>query len=71
MRTFKKFIFLADQELMQTGITTYSENMNTVVFSCINCEPTLIKQKTLSRQACTHENTCRKWLVHIFLYTLL
>ena len=56
---------------MQTGITRYSENMNTVVFSCINCEPTLIKQKTLSRQACTHENTCRKWLVHIFLYTLL
>ena len=41
---------------MQTGRTRHSENMNIVVFSCINFELTLIKQKYLNKQG-YHEGT--------------
>ena len=57
---------LTDHQLMQTGSTSYKENMNIIVFSCIDFELTSIKQKTLDKQECSHKNTCYKILVHIF-----
>ena len=40
-------------------------------FLCLNFEITLIKQKILITQEPTHKNTCCKWLVHIFLQSLI
>ena len=62
----EKKMYLVDHELTQTRRTRYSENMNIVVFACINFELTPIKQKTLIRQGSTHKNTSYNWLVHIF-----
>lgn len=48
---------------MWTGRTIYSENMNTVIFSCMNIELTLIKQKVLTKQGFAHETTCLHTLI--------
>ena len=49
-----KIYIFSNHLLPRTGRKKYNENMNTAVFSCINFEPTSIKQTALNK--CFHEH---------------
>ena len=56
-----------DHYLTTTATTTYIENMDFVVLSCLNSGLTSIEQLALNKKkTCIHKNTCHKCLVNIF-----